>query len=439
MKENKINKSVKDILKDPRYKPFVGKDYRNGVKSKKGKLKILFLGDRNNFWDEYNSQYDGDRLEKSYCDYLMADALLYTKKKEPYNRKVIEKVNNKLNDIIETAVEVNNIAFYNLRITNKDDIPITNELNFELYCDVLIKIIKKLKPNMVFGEQNLVTQLKSRAVSKWKEIESVLKKLVKPEYQKDPIIPVPFKDNRLGRLNSNGRGIDKLDFIHFIIDNDIDFLRRHCISPSLKKQSKNMLKNYRELDKKSSLTDSDFNFLNNTNSIEVPREEFIKACYCIHDIRNMLKEFHTELEYMQKYSGKKISSEYEMKNKVKQLIKTLTFLEKTDQYIYIGLVPQFMEYIDKKIPFDTEEEWDKEKNNLAIDFLDKNKNQNNGSGAVTLLKNIGERLEKEENLVSLERMRRIFIRPKIRGIYKSEEIDKLKLQIQSYNPQLKRQ
>ncbi|SHG79733.1 hypothetical protein SAMN05720761_10558 [Fibrobacter sp. UWCM] len=428
MKGNKINKSPEDILKDPRYKPFVGNNYQNGVKSKKGELKILFLGDRNNCWDEYN----GNGQKKSYCEYLMTGT---DKKCKDIQKKIVSKIKQELKEQSNLVVRISikNIAFYNLRIANDNNTLITKELNFELYCDVLLKRIEKLKPNMVFGEQNLVTQLKSRAVSKWKEIESVLK----PKYQKDPIIPVPFNDNRLERINSNGHGIDKLDFIHFIIDNDIDFLRRHCISPSLKKQSKNMLKDYRELDKKSSLTDSDFNFLNNTNSIEVPREEFIKACYCIHDIRNMLKEFHTELEYMQKNSGKKISSEYEMKNKVKQLIKTLTFLEKTDQYIYIGLVPQFMEYIDKKIPFDTEEEWDKEKNNLAIDFLDKNENQKNGSGAVTLLKNIGERLEKEGDLVSLERMRRIFIRPKIQKIYKSEEIDKLKLQIQSYNPQLK--
>lgn len=436
MKQNKTNKlKEEEILKNPQYEPFVGNNYRNGIESKKGNLKILFLGDSNNYWAEYKEQNEGVSQGKSYCEYLMTET--HENKINDLKKKILEGVNNKLKDI-KDSVDVDDIAYYNLRIANEDDIPITNETlkkgNLKCYCNVLLKRIEELKPNVVFGEQNLVTQLKLRAVSKWKEIEQALNKKVKLKYESCSIIPISFKDNGLERINSNRFSLDKLDFIHFILENDIDFLWRHCIFSPLKKQSKKMLKHFGKLDKKSSLKDSNFDFLKKYNSIEVPREEYIKAYKCIHDIQSKLKEFRNEIEYMQKNSEKKISSEYNMKNKVKQLIKMLTFLELTNQYIYIGLVPQFTRFIDKKIPFNTEEEWENNKNNLAREFLKKNKDQNDGRGVSTLLRAIVEKLKEEGDNVSLERMHRIFTSPKLKRIYKSEEIDKLKLQIQSYNP-----
>ena len=109
----------------------------------------------------------------------------------------------------------------------------------------------------------------------------------------------------------------------------------------------------------------------------------------------------------------------------------LTYLEDTNQYIYVDLVLQFMIFINKE----------NKENSLAKKFLKKyNKEHNNehdeeyDDGVKYLLRAIVERLKEEGDNVSLERMHWIFTSPKLKKIYKSEELDKLKIQIQSYNP-----
>lgn len=413
MKENKINKSVEDILEDPRYKPFVGKDYRNGVKSKKGNLKILFLGDRNNCWDEYN----GNGQKKSYCEYLMTGT---DKKCKDIQKKIVSKIKQELKEQSNLVVRISikNIAFYNLRIANDNNTLITKELNFKLYCNVLSKIIEKLKPDMVFGEQNLVTQLKSRAVSKWNEIEQSLEKIVIPEYKKNPIIPVPFNDNRLERINSNGHGIDKLSSIQSDLNYFVDFLWSHCLSSVLKKQKKGK-----------------------------ETKEHANAYICISEIQNKVKELGEEIRYMQTHASKKISSEYKMGEKIEQIKRMLFYLEYTDQYIPIFLVPAFMRFIYSELNCSS---WDEQYKKLYEEdltgiFLQELREESNvkikerqdeARGFTTTLDNICKRLNNDPILKWMHRI--ILNAPPIKKFYKSEDIKKMN-QIQSYNPQLKRQ
>lgn len=406
------------------YKPFIGKNYNKGVVGNEGqKIKIFVVGDICNLWKEYEDS-EAKKIQKiSYCEYLMTNE----SKKCIKNQTIIK---DKIKTFLgKDEINLDDIIFYNFRFKNRENVPCTRDDNYKDYCEKFLKCLKKQKPTIVFGFQNLITQLKVRAVNGWKLINDYLEKNVVPKNEDGPIIRISIKNNKNEKRNIGNHGTKKLEYINDIIEKHIDFLWIHCLLSSLKKQindenkRKTIIKNFRNLNFMPTIKEDGFEFLT-TDSVKIPKKEFINAYRCVHEIKKQIKDLKEEIDYALKNADKKTAERNKMDEKIEQIKKMLTFLDTEDFYIDIGLVPSFMDYIGKNFPL----EQYKKGEDVIKNFHD-NKNTKprpDARGVITRLSAICRRLHEEKDEVYLKRMYRIILKPRsLNTIYTKKDYESI--------------
>lgn len=421
------------------FKPFIGKNYNKSVV---GKLKILVIGDIYTLWEKYDYSEAKNSQKISFCEYLMKSKSAQCIR---YQTKIKDGIKDELKNILgKNEIKLDDIIFYNFRFNNREKIPCTNEQKWERYCGNFLECLKKQKPTIVFGFQNFITQLESRAVNGWKSINDYLEKIVVKEYYNKNynklIIPIHLKDNSKEKRNIGNHGLNKLKFINDTIKECVDFLQAHCLFSSLEKQVDNenkykeIRRNFRTLDFMPTIKEENFKFFT-TDSIKISREEFINAYNCVHGIKKQINELNEEIKFIRGNANKKTVERNKIDDEIEQIKKMLTFLETEDFYIDIELVPSFMDYAGKKFPLEPDEKIE----NVVSKFLDdKNtKPSLNVRSVKKRLTNICKRLQKEKDEVYLKRMYRIIQKqtPSIyKKIYAKKDYEIIQDQVKHFDP-----